>query len=503
MDGRASRDPAPPPTAPNGENSGHGFQGSRGGFDIRGLSSHREMGGGCASSAPPGGRAATGLGPSGVGKSYSRGQRARRELQSAVLLFAPGRARDLDGGVVDRPSTRPAHPGPITRRGFTLAAALLVLAALEAIAWLAFTFGLGGKHFRQRDLDALAAPPPTQAEIDAWRTWGYDRELGWLRRPGTRETIADPKGPWSLAIDARGARHEPFAGAGGLVSAYGDSFTFGHEVHDDETWPHYLSERLGSRVDNWGHSAWGPDQALLRLRRNLPHERTAVVVLAVMTENIARLANCYRPFLTGDRNMAMAFKPMLAIADGAVAWVPNPLERADGPDDWHAAFARARVLDHWYRVNQTRVAVRFPYLLRLPEALAYVLAGRERPNLYDDPAAVARLDFVLDEWARTARAHAAAPMVVFIPEPSDLRRFVAGRPTRYQRYVAALRARTAGGGLAVVDVLEHPFDAARFNRRPFKDHPSPYGQRVVADVVDGALRAHRLLPDRAAPRPPS
>lgn len=377
------------------------------------------------------------------------------------------------------------HDRPLVRRlAFALVATVLVLAALEAIAWIAFAFFLTGKDFRWQDLDALGTPP-TQAEMDGWRAGAWDRELGWLRRPGTRETIDDPKaGPWTVTIDGRGTRHEPLGGAGGLVSAYGDSFTFGHEVEDDETWPHYLSARLATRVDNWGQTAWGPDQAVLRLRRNLPHERTAIVVLAVMSENIARLVNCYRPFLS-DRHARMTFKPMLTAGDG---WFPNPLARADTPADFRDAFARCKAVDFWYAENERRVRIHFPYLFRLPAVLSFMTRQPGRLDLYEDADAVARLDGVLAELVRLSEAHDFIPVVLFLPEPSELKRFVRNRDTRYRHYLDDVRRRAAGSRLVVIDVLDHPFDARRFNRHPFADHPSPYGNQVIAEAVDEVIR---------------
>src|SRR5689334_21843871 len=115
---------------------------------------------------------------------------------------------------------------PVERRpGFALLTIVLVAIVLEGIAWLAFATALRGKHFRWRDLDDLG-PVPTQAEMDTWRAWGWDRELGWLRRPNTEETVRDPRGDWHVSVDSRGARREPLAFPGGVISAYGDSFTF-------------------------------------------------------------------------------------------------------------------------------------------------------------------------------------------------------------------------------------------------------------------------------------
>jgi hypothetical protein len=384
----------------------------------------------------------------------------------------------------------------VRRYGFPALTLVLVLAVSEAIAWLAFALAPRQLSLQWRDLDALAVP--TQDEMDTWRAWGWDRELGWLHRPDTAETVTTGERTWQYGLDARGARREPRGGDGGLVSAYGDSFTFGHEVSDDETWPHYLSERPGTRVDNWGQTAWGPDQAVLRLTRNLPHERSAVVVLAVMSENIARLLNSYRPFLTGERAMRMAFKPMLTVGDdGGVRWLPNPLERADTPDDWVAALTRARATDHWYRANAERVRLGFPYLLHVPRAVDYVVRHAGADDLYERADAVTRLDFVMDELVRLAHAHDFVPVVLFVPHPSDLKRIARGAAARYQSYVAALRARHASAGLRIVDLAEHPFDVARFNRLPFKDHPSPYGNRVIADTVAAAIADVPAIRDRA------
>ena len=385
------------------------------------------------------------------------------------------------------------------RIALVLAAALLTLAGMEAIAFLSFTFLLTAREFRYRDLDAFGTPPPTRAEMETWRRWGYDRELGWLRRPDTREAVSGPDGDWTLTIDARGARRETFDGPSGVVSAYGDSFTFGHEVEDDETWPHYLSELTGTRVDNWGQTGWGTDQALLRLARNLPQHRTELVVLAVQAENIQRLLNCYRPFLVNNADVRFGFKPMLVVTgDGTLAWMPNPLERADTPEDFTAAFARARAVDTWYLENRQRVRPRFPYLLRLPAALLYAARHRERPNLYERPDAVARMDFVLKAFHELAEQHGFVPVVLFIPEPRDIRRVATGRDYGYRQYVARLRARPDVSRLIVVDVLEHPFDFARFNREPFKDHASPYGNRVIARIVHDAI-AERIPSRRPTP----
>ena len=360
---------------------------------------------------------------------------------------------------------------------------LLVAAILEGIAFVAFTSTLlRDKEFIWRDLDALAAPP-SQALLDSTRATFWDRDVGWVRRPSTHRDLGD----WRMSTDERGARREPLDVPGGLVSAYGDSFTFGEEVNNNQTWPHYLSAALKTRVDNWGETAYGPDQAVLRLRRNLPAQRTAVVVLAIMSEDIDRIVNCYRPFLTRNSAMALGFKPMV-VDDGKPRWLPNPLQRSETQADFREALRVSREYDYWYLLNRERVRPHFPYLLQLLRATAYALKHADAENLYENREALARLDFLVDEFQALARAHDFTPVLLFIPGPADLQRFEQSRSMRYHRYLAEMRQRTRGTRLVTLDLVERHFQPVRFYRRPFKGHPSPYGQRVIAALLAEAIR---------------
>jgi hypothetical protein len=51
------------------------------------------------------------------------------------------------------------------------------------------------------------------------------------------------------------------------ILVLGDSFTFGEEVSDDETFPHYLESALpNTEVVNFGVQGYGHDQMLLCLK---------------------------------------------------------------------------------------------------------------------------------------------------------------------------------------------------------------------------------------------
>ena len=73
-----------------------------------------------------------------------------------------------------------------------------------------------------------------------------------MRRP------ASPSRPTACA--ATGEQASP----GAPILAVGDSFTFGDEVNDGQTWPAQLQLLTGRRVLNGGVSGYGFDQIVLR-----------------------------------------------------------------------------------------------------------------------------------------------------------------------------------------------------------------------------------------------
>lgn len=73
-----------------------------------------------------------------------------------------------------------------------------------------------------------------------------------------------------------------------LIVTLGDSFTFGDEVSDEETWPSHLQALTKIQVLNGGGSLFGLDQSLLRLKTILKTDKPKTVILSVIRESILR-----------------------------------------------------------------------------------------------------------------------------------------------------------------------------------------------------------------------
>ncbi|CAN5830057.1 hypothetical protein BH11PSE3_BH11PSE3_49610 [soil metagenome] len=188
----------------------------------------------------------------------------------------------------------------------------------------------------------------------------------------------------------------------GTILAVGDSFTFGDEVDDGQTWPAQLQAMTGRRVLNGGVSGYGFDQAVLRAEQLAALYKPAVIVVSFIADDIRR---------TEMRRLWSADKPYFVLEDGklVLAGVPVP-PRADPRSTlsfWQATLGysylfdfilrRLDLLHDWFgdhvRVQAPGVGQHLACLLtqrladlqRRSGARVVVLAEYD-PVVWDDPA---------------------------------------------------------------------------------------------------------------------
>jgi hypothetical protein len=113
----------------------------------------------------------------------------------------------------------------------------------------------------------------------------YDPELGWVPKSsnqwGTSITILKE----GIRSNGRG---EVWDGTDDPILAIGDSYTFGDQVPDSETWPAQLEKLSGRRVINGGVDGYGVDQIFLRAQRLLTRYRFSTVIFSFIPDDIRR-----------------------------------------------------------------------------------------------------------------------------------------------------------------------------------------------------------------------
>jgi hypothetical protein len=127
-------------------------------------------------------------------------------------------------------------------------------------------------NFLEVELSSRAATP---AE--------FSKELGWIPRPGY---ASDKVKILEDSTRSNGNTEVP-AGADTIL-AVGDSFTFGDEVADAESWPAFLERRSGYRVINGGVFAYGTDQTFIRMQALAEQKNPSLIIFSLIPDDIRR-----------------------------------------------------------------------------------------------------------------------------------------------------------------------------------------------------------------------
>jgi hypothetical protein len=330
----------------------------------------------------------------------------------------------------------------------------------------------------------------------------YSSVLGWTIRPNARSQNS------LYTSDARGLRttKAPIAHSTGWptrIAAFGDSFTFGEEVANSETWMERLHDLLpGIEALNFGVGGYGLDQAFLRYQTEGAQFHPNIVFIGFMSENINRSVNVFRPFYYPETGIPMA-KPRFILQNEKLLLRPNPLSSKrdyeallkEDPDIWR----KLQVDDYFFPLRP--YAGRFDFLrsVRLIKLGRSVLKEKYSGNsIYAhgkynvDSEAFHITCRIMDEFYRMAIENQSTPMILLFPDADDLRTSWSGGITSYHALATDLKSKK----YRVVDLIE-AFEPAR--QTDLKDlcgaHYSPLGNNLVALHIHKYLQKQFLIRD--------
>jgi len=317
--------------------------------------------------------------------------------------------------------------------------------------------------------DIMAKP------VDQLPAMNHDPTLGWDEPPVKTGAMR----PFDIA-----SRKTPYPSKSIRISTYGDSFTYCQDVKDNETWQYYLSELTGAMVVNYGARGYGPDQAVLKMEKNISSGRlTQITILGILSENIARVVNVNPKFYWADGDVN-AFKPVLVRRGGVYEWKTKYLENLGTRSGRLAAVEAIKKYDFWYAYNKNRPTVSFPYSMSAIGVANYLLFHSIRwSDLWEHPRASATVRKVIDYFYSMAKNNGVYPVVLFIPEIIDLKLYESGEKSSYEKFATAIESSYDTSELMVIDIFDETFDPAKFNISPYAGHASAYGNRVIAQSI--------------------
>ena len=388
---------------------------------------------------------------------------------------------------------------PRHRTVFSILTAGLVLAALEGLSFASFylidriypgrVLELAmDRHFRDKI-------NPRELADFVERSW--DPDLGWTNPTFHGMSSVNKAGiTWTASFDDLGAREHPHYSSTLIAATFGDSFTHGHEVGNDQTWQSYASSELKSTVLNFGVGAYGTLQAVMRAERFLKTGPVApVTILGIFENNLERSVMAFRPFLyPDDVHMTLAFMPTMRLLDGKVVEFENPWQDQDANLEELRDLAVA-VADHDLWAETMTYRMSFPYTFAILRVAYQLLKPGVRGNdLWRSPEGQAIMSTLVRRFVTAVRDKGSVPAILFIPGRYTLRQ---AKPPPYISVRNSLRSQFPE--IMILDVSERDFDRAKFNILPFEGHASPYGNRVIAELVAEALRDFDPVPFKSPP----
>jgi hypothetical protein len=149
----------------------------------------------------------------------------------------------------------------------------LTVAALELGLRIVDGVGFGLRNYVSYKLSAFASDYPS----------AYHPLLGYVPKPGYRGT--------RITINSSSLRRNRTDEADRrqyVILTVGDSYTFGDEVSDEETWPAQLEGITGLSVANGGVFGYGLDQIVLRAETLVPVYRPSQLVVSFFFDDVYR-----------------------------------------------------------------------------------------------------------------------------------------------------------------------------------------------------------------------
>ncbi len=285
----------------------------------------------------------------------------------------------------------------------------------------------------------------------------HDDRMGYLPRAG----YAAP----GITIEANGLRRTgaPPAGSPAPILAVGDSFTFGDEVSDGETWPSQLQRLIDRPVLNAGVSGYGFDQIVLRAEALVPFYRPEAVIVAFIADDIRR---------TEMRRLWSADKPYFDL-DGSSATLRNvPVPPRADP---------ATTLTFWQRT--LGYSLLFDFVLRRLDLLHDWFGDHIRVH----PAGIGeRIACALTQRLADLQKSNGAPVLLvaeYDPVVWDDPAFAAEQ----RRLTSGLLACARKNGLATLDSYEAMAATPKPRQLYVLWHMNEAGNALIAQAIRNAL----------------
>ena len=358
---------------------------------------------------------------------------------------------------------------------------------------------------------------------------GYDPELGWVRKPNTFHDEYESSRKTRYHIDDKGSRVNPNQGAlSNVISCYGDSFTFCRKVNDDETWQYYLSELANIWVLNFGVGNYGIDQALLRMKREYPKNKSKIVIMGIVPSTIVRILCVWKHY--NEFGNTFGFKPRFKLKGKKLVLIKNIIDDEEKFYHLDKYIKKLQENDYFYTTKFKKEIIKFPYFLSiltnvrrnipLISSIIWTDIFKKTKSIYDlstynsaleiimrinlelryklfkNPKAVKLLSKIIDEFIVYSKEQNFIPILLFLPQKDDVL-FIKNKEFYYKKFIQKKSKK-----LLTIDLTNYFLKTSNLDEfysadSKYGDHLNKSGNKFVAQVIYDVLRERGLLDGKA------
>jgi len=263
---------------------------------------------------------------------------------------------------------------------------------------------------------------------------------------------------------------------------------------------------LSSDVYNFGVGAYGTGQAYLRFREDSPKVGTPLVTVGLISENINRIVNRYRPFYFARTGYTMT-KPRFILHGQTRELIENPV-RNDNEIDKLLDPKFVESLgenDFWFHHDEPP-ALSFPYTAILLNKRFWLemfhrqgggeiddLSPRPWANLWAYPPARDLMFSILDSFMKESKAAGKASFINVLPSRVEALSQMEGRNPKKFAVICAY-CQSPGypcfnGAAALAKHARTKEELDKF----FNGHFTPLGNKIIAGELRAFLIEERLI----------
>ena len=367
-------------------------------------------------------------------------------------------------------------------------------------------------------------PALSEEGLEKFFIHGYDPELGWVRKPNTQKEELGKFGKTIYHIGKNGSRKNP--GHENLpkkISFYGDSFPFGRQVNDNETCEWYLSDFTKTNVLNFAVGNFGLDQALLRLKREFPKNKTKIVVMGIVPSTIVRIMCMWKHY--NEYGNTFGFKPRFIIEKGNLKLIRNVIGSKEKFFNYERYLHLIKKHDHFYENKFKKEMIQFPYLISIlsdplrnirliylvslfkwikkekslgsytsPMRVIMEINLKLRINLFlKNEYAVLLLEKLSEEFANYGRKCGFIPVFLLMPQKDDILFIRKKKEFYYGRFVKFLQSR-----MLVIDLTQYlinrkDLDELYSDDNEYGGHYNKFGNKLIAKIIYDKLNEEKAI----------